>query len=148
MKLILTQEVANLGAPGDVVEVKDGYGRNYLIPQGFGLRWTRGAEKQIDTIRRARAARAVKELEQAKSLKTSIEGLKVKLAARAGGTGRLFGAVTPSDVVEAIGANGGPVVDKRAVHIVEPIRTLGRHEVRVRLNGDVEAKLNVDVVSG
>ena len=148
MKLILTQEVSNLGGPGDVVEVKDGYGRNYLIPQGFGLRWTRGAEKQIETIKRARAARSVKDLETAKSQKASIESLKVKLTARAGGTGRLFGAVTASDVVDAIKAVGGPTVDKRSVEIVEPIRTLGRHEVRVKLHHDVLAKVSFEVVSG
>ena len=148
MKLILTQEVSNLGGPGDVVEVKDGYGRNYLIPQGFGLRWTRGAEKQIETIKRARAARSIKDLETAKSQKLSIESLKVKLTARAGGTGRLFGAVTASDVVDAIKATGGPTVDKRSVEIVEPIRTLGRHEVRVKLHSDVLAKVSFEVVSG
>ncbi|RZS91156.1 large subunit ribosomal protein L9 [Motilibacter rhizosphaerae] len=148
MKLILTQEVQNLGGPGDVVEVKDGYGRNFLVPQGLALQWTRGGEKQIETIRRARAQRAVKELATAQTLKSSIEGLKVKLTARAGGTGRLFGAVTPSDVVEAISSTGGPDVDKRQVVIAEPIRTLGKHEVSVRLHPEVTAKVSFEVVSG
>ena len=147
MKLILTQEVVNLGGPGDVVEVKDGYGRNFLIPQGFALPWTRGGERQITTIRRARAQRAVKELASAQATRTRIESLKVKLPARAGGTGRLFGAVTASDVVEAIAATGGPSVDKRQIVIAEPIRTLGKHDVSVRLHPEVSAKLSFEVVS-
>ena len=147
MKLILTQEVQNLGAPGDVVEVKDGYGRNFLIPQGFALRWTRGGEKQITTIRRARAQRAVKDLATAQQTKARIESLRVKLPARAGGTGRLFGAVTASDVAEAVSATGGPSIDKRQIVIAEPIRTLGKHDVSVRLHPEVSAKLSFEVVS-
>jgi large subunit ribosomal protein L9 len=147
MKLILTQEVQNLGGPGDVVEVKDGYGRNYLVPQGLALTWTRGGERQITTIRRARAQRAVKERETAQQTKARIESLKVKLPARAGGTGRLFGAVTAGDVAEAIASTGGPSVDKRQIVIAEPIRTLGRHDVSVRLHPEVSAKLSFEVVS-
>jgi large subunit ribosomal protein L9 len=98
MKLILTQEVDRLGAPGDVVEVKDGYGRNYLIPRGLGIRWTRGGEKQIESIKAARATREVRDLDHAKEIKAKLEGTTVNLPVRAGEGGRLFGAVTVNDI--------------------------------------------------
>ena len=113
MKLILTQEVAGLGAPGDVVEVKDGYGRNYLVPRGFAIRWTKGAEKQIASIKRARDAREIRDVGHAQEVKAQLEALKVTLPARAGDAGRLFGSVTVGDVADAVKAAGGPDVDKR-----------------------------------
>src|SRR6478672_12303994 len=102
MKLILNQEVAGLGAPGDVVEVKDGYGRNFLVPRGFAQLWTKGADKQIATIRRAREVREVRDLGHANEIKSQLAGLSVKLPARSGDGGRLFGSVTTADVVEAV----------------------------------------------
>src|SRR4029450_3176928 len=107
MKLILAQEVEGLGAPGDIVEVKDGYGRNYLVPRGMAIGWTKGAEKQIQTIKRARDARAIKGKEHAAEVKVQLEALSVRLGARAGESGRLFGSVTPADVAGAIKASGG-----------------------------------------
>ncbi|MBA3523018.1 MAG: 50S ribosomal protein L9, partial [Geodermatophilaceae bacterium] len=98
MRLILTQEVTGLGTPGDVVEVKDGYGRNYLVPRGLAMKATRGAEKQVATIRRAREVREVRDLGQANEIKRELEGLSVQLSARSGSGGRLFGSVTPADV--------------------------------------------------
>ena len=147
MKLILTQDVSGLGAPGDVVEVKDGYGRNYLLPRGYATPWTKGGEKQVAQIKRARSVREVRDVESAQAIKSSLEGLKVTLSARAGDTGRLFGAVTVADVVEAITAAGGPAVDKRKVTIVSPIKTVGSHKVEVRVHPEALATLNVDVVS-
>ncbi len=147
MKLILTQDVTGLGAPGDVVEVKDGYGRNYLLPRGYATPWTKGGEKQVAQIKRARSVREVRDVESATAIKNSLEGLKVTLSARAGDTGRLFGAVTVADVVEAIAAAGGPAVDKRKVTIVSPIKTVGSHKVEVRVHPEALATLNVDVVS-
>jgi len=147
MKLILTQDVNGLGAPGDVVEVKDGYGRNYLLPRGFATPWTKGGEKQVAQIKRAREVREVRDVESASAIKSSLEGLKVTLSARAGDTGRLFGAITVADVVEAITAAGGPAVDKRKVTIVSPIKTVGSHKVEVRVHPEALATLNVDVVS-
>ncbi len=104
MKLILTADVDNLGAPGDTVEVKDGYGRNYLLPRGLAIVATRGAEKQVEGIRRAQEARAVRGLDHAKELKAAIEGLEsVTLTVKtAGGSGKLFGSVTVADVAAAI----------------------------------------------
>src|SRR5918994_1327522 len=101
-KFISTQEVAGLGSPGDVVEVRDGYARNYLIPRGYAMAWTRGGEKQVATIKRARDARGVRDLDHAKEIKTSLEKLSVRLSARAGSGGRLFGSVTAADVVSAV----------------------------------------------
>ena len=147
MKLILTQDVPGLGAPGDVVEVKDGYGRNYLLPRGFATPWTKGGEKQVAQIKRARDVREVRDIDQATQVKNSLEGLKVTLKARTGDTGRLFGAVTVADVVEAITAAGGPAVDKRKVTIVSPIKTLGQHKVEVRVHPEALASVTVDVVN-
>jgi len=148
MKLILTQEVSGLGAPGDVVEVKDGYGRNYLVPRGLALRWTRGGEKQVATIRRARTIREIADLDQAKIVKTELEGLKVSLKARAGDGGRLFGAVTIAQVVDAVAAAGGPKLDKRRVEVGNPIKTTGEHTASVRLHPEVLATVKVNVVGG
>src|ERR1700746_2946526 len=108
MKLILTQEVTGLGAPGDVVEVAGGYGRNYLVPRGLAMRWTRGAEKQISLTKRARAARDIRGLDDARAAASALADLKVRLNVRSGGTGRLFGSVGPADIPDAGRAAGGP----------------------------------------
>jgi large subunit ribosomal protein L9 len=146
MKLILTQEVSGLGGPGDVVEVKDGYGRNYLVPRGAAIRWTRGGEKQVSSIKRGREVRDVRDLGQAQEIKGSLEGLKVTLPVRAGAGGRLFGAVTVADVVAAVRTAGGPELDKRRVEVGQPIKTVGAHQVTVRLHPEVAATVSVEVV--
>ncbi|MFC4564399.1 50S ribosomal protein L9 [Nocardiopsis mangrovi] len=146
MKLILTHEVNGLGAPGDVVEVKDGYGRNYLLPRGFAIRWTRGGQKQIDSIRRARAARDIRSLDDAKQIAGRLGALSVTLTQRAGEGGRLFGSVTASDVADAVKASGGPAVDKRRIEIRNPIKSVGDHKVEVRLHPEVTATIAVEVV--
>ena len=146
MKLILTHEVNGLGAPGDVVEVKDGYGRNYLLPRGFAIKWTRGAQKQIDSIRRARAAREIRSLDEAKQIAEQLGSLKVRLNQRAGDNGRLFGSVTSTDVAEAVKAAGGPEVDKRRIQIRNPIKSVGDYTVEVRLHPEVNASLALEVV--
>lgn len=147
MKLILTQEVSGLGTPGDVVEVKDGYGRNYLVPRGLAMRWTRGGEKQIVSIRKAREVREIRDAGQAKDIKGQLEGLSVKLPARAGDTGRLFGSITVADVVAAVKKAGGPDIDKRRIEIGSPIKTVGSHRITVRLHAEVQARLDVEIVS-
>ena len=146
MKLILTQEVTNLGAPGDVVEVKDGYGRNYLMPRGFAIRWTRGAEKQIDSIKNARSAREVNDLGRAEEIKHQLEELSVSLPAQAGGSGRLFGAISVSDIVSAVKRSGGPDIDKRRIFVGQPIKSVGSHQVTVKVHDDVSATVNLEVV--
>ena len=119
-KLILTNEVAGLGSAGDVVEVKNGFARNYLIPQGFAVAWTRGGEKQVASIRAAREARAIHDHEEAVALKNNLETNKVRLAVKAGAEGRLFGAVKTVDVAEAVKAAGLGELDKRKIHISSP----------------------------
>ncbi|ALU94940.1 50S ribosomal protein L9 [Streptomyces sp. TSRI0445] len=147
MKIILTHEVSGLGTAGDVVDVKDGYARNYLVPRGFAIRWTKGGEKDVAQIRRARKIHEIATIEQANEIKAKLEGVKVRLAVRSGDAGRLFGSVTPADVAAAIKAAGGPDVDKRRVELGSPIKTLGGHQVSVRLHPEVAAKLGVEVVA-
>jgi large subunit ribosomal protein L9 len=147
VKLILTQEVASLGGPGDLVEVKDGYGRNYLVPQGLAILATRGAEKQVAQIRRAREVRDIRDLGQAREVAASLAALPVRLSVRAGNGGRLFGSVTSSDVADAVSAGGGPKLDRRRIELTEPIKIVGQHTVSVRLHPEVTASITVDVVA-
>jgi large subunit ribosomal protein L9 len=147
MKLILTQEVGGLGAPGDVVDVASGYGRNYLIPRGFAMLWTRGAEKQIELIKRARSAREVRGVEDAKVIAGELEELHVRMRRRAGGNGRLFGSVGPADIAAAVREAGGPVLDRRRIEVRDPIKTVGSHQVRVRLHPEVTAWVDIDIVA-
>ncbi len=145
MKLILTQEVTGLGAPGDVVEVAGGYGRNYLVPRGLAMPWTRGGQKQIELIKRARAARDIRGLDDARAAAGRLAGLKVRLQTRAGSSGRLFGSVGPANIADAVRAAGGPELDKRRIEIPNPIKTVGVHRVSVRLHPEVTANLDVEV---
>lgn len=147
MKIILTHEVSGLGTPGDIVEVKDGFGRNYLLPQGFAILWTKGAEKQVASIKRARGAREVRDLAHANEIKAQLEGLKVTLSARAGQGGRLFGSVTPNEVADAVKAAGGPVLDKRKLELPTTIKSTGGYTVQIKLHSDVTAKFNLNVVA-
>ena len=147
MKLILTQEVSGLGLPGDVVEVADGYGRNYLVPRGAAIGWTKGAEKQISQIKRARDARQIRGLDHAKEVKTQLEALSVRLTARAGDGGKLFGSVTQGDIADAVKAAGGPLVDRKRVHLPGHIKTTGDHTVSIELHPDVVATVPVTVVA-
>ncbi|MEV0275108.1 50S ribosomal protein L9 [Streptomyces sp. NPDC050610] len=147
MKIILTHEVSGLGTAGDVVDVKDGYARNYLVPRGFAIRWTKGGEQDVAQIRRGRKIREIATIEQANEVKARLEGVNVRLATRSGDAGRLFGSVTPADIATAIKSAGGPDVDKRRIELGSPIKTLGSHQVSVRLHADVAAKVAVEVVA-
>src|SRR5690625_2123783 len=147
MKLILTHEVANLGAPGDIVEVKDGYGRNYLMPRGYAIRWTRGAEKQIESIKKARKVREVRDIAHAEDIRDQIEAVTVKVRERVGQGGRLFGAVTVSEIAEALNDQAGIDVDKRRIAIGNPIKATGGHTVTVSIHPEVSARLALDVAA-
>jgi large subunit ribosomal protein L9 len=147
MKLILTQEVTGLGAPGDVVEVKAGYGRNYLVPRSMAMPWTRGSEKQIDMIKRARSAREIRSLDDAKEAATRLAGMKVRLQTRAGTGGRLFGSISTADIAAAVRNAGGPDLDKRKIEVQNPIKTVGSHQVAVRLHPEVSARLEIEVAA-
>ena len=146
MKIILTQEVSGLGSPGDVVDVKDGYGRNYLLPQGFAITWSKGAEKQVTLIKRARSAREIRDLDHAKEVQGQLEALKVQMSARAGDGGRLFGSITPAEVVDAVRSAGGPALDRRRLELPGPIKSVGNYEVRVRLHPEVTAKISLAIL--
>ena len=150
MKLILTADVDGLGGPGDIVEVKDGYGRNYLLPRQLAIVASKGAEKQVQTIRRAQTARAIRGLDHANEVKAAIEKVApVKLKAKAAaGSGKLFGSVTTADVVSAVKAAGGPVLDKRSVELPSHIKTVGKHQVNVRLHPDVTVSFKLEVTAG
>ncbi len=148
MKLILTADVVNLGAPGEIVEVKDGYGRNFLLPRKLAVVATRGAEKQVASITRSQKARQIRDLGHAKEVAGSLGDLTITIKAKAAGeSGRLFGSVTTTDVVEAVRAAGGPPLDRRAVEVVGQIKTVGTHAVTVRLHPEVTAELAVSVVA-
>ena len=146
MKLILTQEVDGLGAPGDVVEVKDGYGRNYLIPRGLGLRWTRGGEKTVESIKAARLSRAARDSDHAIEIKNKLEQGPVNVKVRSGEAGRLFGAVTTAEIADAITEISGEKVDRRTIVVNQPIKSLGAHEVSVKLHDGVAATVALNVV--
>jgi len=151
MKLILTADVEHLGVSGDIVEVKDGYGRNYLLPRGLAIVASRGAERQAEEIRRARELKAVKGREHASELKAAIEGLgPVQVSVKAAAdSGKLFGSVTPADVVAAIKSAGGPNLDKRTVQLPKAhIKTVGTHPIAVRLHPEVNVSVPVEVVAG
>ena len=145
MKLILTQEVGGLGAPGDVVDVAAGYGRNYLLPRGFALSWTRGGEKQVELIKRARAARAIRTIEDAQSVAGQLQRRTVRVKRRAGSNGRLFGSVGSSDIATALREAGGPEIDRRTIVVPDPIKSAGAYRVQVRLHPEVTASVNVEV---
>ena len=146
MKLILTQEVTGLGAPGDVVEVKDGYGRNYLVPRGLALRWTKGGEKTVESIKSARSSRAVRDHDHAAQIKAKLEASSVSVKVRSGAGGRLFGAVTVGEIAGALSEASGEQVDKRTIVVTNPIKSLGAHEVSVKLHDEVSATVALNVI--
>ncbi|GFG71494.1 50S ribosomal protein L9 [Mycolicibacter senuensis] len=150
MKLILTAEVDHLGAAGDTVEVKDGYGRNYLLPRGLAILATRGAQKQADDIRRARETKQVRDLDHAKELKAALDALgPVPLPMKtAADSGKLFGSVTAGDVVAAIKKAGGPNLDRRILRLPKAhIKAVGSHPVSVHLHPEVSVDVTVDVAA-
>ncbi len=149
MKLILTAAVDNLGAPGEVVEVKNGYGRNYLLPRGLAIVATRGAEKQIEGIKRAQEARAIRDLDHAREVRTQLEQLeKVVVEVKTSDKGKLFGSVTADDIVAAVKKAGGPSLDKRIIELPKGlVKKTGNYQVEVKLHADVLGKINFSVVA-
>ena len=147
-KFILTHEVTGLGAPGDVVDVKSGFARNYLVPRGLATSWSKGAEKQVVAIRNARKAREIESLEDAKAVRDSLQSKAVVVTAKAGAAGRLFGAVSTTEIAAAVAAAGAQSIDKRKVEIGQPIKAVGEYTVKVRLHPEVSANITVKVVAG
>lgn len=146
-KLILTNEVTGLGTAGDVVEVKDGYARNFLLPRGLATAWTKGGQRQLDQIRAARGKRSIENVEEAQSLKAALEAKPVVVAERAGVNGRLFGAVTSKEVAEAVKESFDKDIDRRTVEFPTAIKSLGEHKATVRLHEEIFANLVVQVVA-
>ena len=147
-KLILTHEVTGLGTAGDVVEVKNGYARNYLLPRGFALTWTKGGEKQVESIKAARAAREIATLEEAQQRAAQLSAKPVTLTVKAGESGRLFGTVKQADVASAVEAAGLGAIDKRKVELTEHIKSVGNYQATVRLHEEVSAVIDLKVVAG
>ncbi|GAA3588028.1 50S ribosomal protein L9 [Klugiella xanthotipulae] len=146
-KIILTHEVTGLGAPGDVIEVKNGYARNYLLPQGFAISWSRGAEKQVEQIRAARAARELATVEEALDIKAKLENARVRLPVKTGTGGRLFGSVKTGDIAAAVSAAGIAELDKRKIEIPTAIKTVGDYQATVRLREDLIATITLQVIA-
>lgn len=148
MKLILTTDVPGLGAPGEVVEVRAGYGRNYLLPQHKAILATKGAEKQVQTIKRAQLAREIRGTEHANEVKQALEGLsgKLSITARTADGSKLFGSITNAEIADAIKAAGGVTVDRRLIETDGHIKTVGSHKVQIKLHPGVVAALHVRVV--
>lgn len=146
-KIILTNEVSGLGTAGDIVEVKNGYARNYLLPRGYAIVWTKGGEKQVESIKAARAARAVANLEDAQALAASLKSQPVKVTVKAGANGRLFGTVKTADIAAAVEAAGLGKIDKRNVELSENIKSTGNYSATVRVHEDVVANLRLQVVA-
>jgi len=147
MKLILTREVAKLGSAGDVVTVKDGYARNFLLPGGVAIAWSLGGEKQIEGIRRARAARDVRDLDHAKEIKATLEKAAISISVKAGTAGRLFGAVTDKDIAAAIKAAAGVDIDRHSIQTAGHIKKAGDHSVKVTVAHSVVATVTVTVIA-
>lgn len=147
MKLILTQEVGGLGAPGDVVVVKDGYGRNFLVPRGMAIAWTRGGEKQVTQIKRARKVREIRDLGHAQQVRDELQGLTIEVRAKAGDGGRLFGSVTTADLASAIRSAGGPLVERRSIELSSAVKSVGKHNARVRIHPEVVATVTFTVTA-
>jgi large subunit ribosomal protein L9 len=148
MKIILQQPVVNLGDPGDVAEVADGYARNYLIPRGLAIRAEKGAVRHAESLRRAHLGRQSKRKGEFEATAARlIAAGPIRVSARAGEEGKLFGSVTAADVAEAVSAQAGVAIDRRDVHLEDPIRSVGTHEVRIRLFHEVEPILTVEVAA-
>lgn len=146
-KIILTHEVSGLGSAGDVVEVKDGFARNYLVPQGYATPWTRGGEKQVEQIQAARAAREHASLEAAQAAKQQLESTVVRLRVKSGAQGRLFGSIRGPQVAEAVAEQGLGTIDGRKVEFPNPIKATGHHEATVRLRDDIVATVKLQVIA-
>jgi large subunit ribosomal protein L9 len=147
MKVVLRDDVETLGQKGDVVDVADGYARNYLVPRGLGMVASRGVVAQAESMRRSRAAREARDRTAAEAVATQLVARRIAVSARAGESGKLFGSVTAADIVEALAAQSGINVDRRKLSLDEPIRELGATEVTIRLHTDVVVTVGVDVVA-
>jgi large subunit ribosomal protein L9 len=147
MKVVLRADVDNVGNKGDLVDVADGFARNYLVPKGFALPATPGIQKQADAMRRNRDAKDRRDREAAEAVAAQLSGRTVTVGARAGEGGRLFGSVTSADIADAVRSQLGVEIDRRRIGLDEPLKELGPAELAVRLHADVTAMLLVEVTA-
>jgi large subunit ribosomal protein L9 len=147
VKVVLRDDVENVGRKGDLIEVADGFARNYLVPRGLAMKATKGVLQQAEAMRRNREARETREREAAQALADQLTGRRIEVRARAGEGGRLFGSVTNVDIIDAVRAQTGVDLDRRKTQLAEPLKELGASEVPVKLHSDVEVTLTVDVVA-
>jgi len=147
VKIVLRDDVENVGRKGDLIEVTDGFARNYLVPRGLAMKATKGVVRQADAMRRSREAREARDLESAQALADQLTGRRIALRARAGEGGRLFGSITSADVVDAVREQTGVELDRRKTQLAEPLKELGAVDVPVKLHPEVEVTLTVDVVA-
>jgi large subunit ribosomal protein L9 len=147
VKVVLRDDVANVGRKGDLIEVADGFARNYLVPRGLAMKATSGVVQQAEAMRRNREAREARDREAAQGVADQLAGRRIEVRARAGEGGRLFGSVTAADIVDAARAQTGVELDRRNMQLGEPLKELGAAEVPVKLHADVEVTLSIDVVS-
>ena len=148
MRVVLRNDQPKLGKRGDIVEVADGYGRNYLLPKGHAILATAGVTSQANAMRRSRDLRDARDREAAEVVARTLVPVVIRIPARAGAGDKLFGSITASDVAEAVQSQTGVELDRRRLHLTEPIKTLGTHEVPVKLHSDVEFRVTVEVVKG
>jgi large subunit ribosomal protein L9 len=147
VKIILRSDVANVGKKGDIVDVADGFGRNYLVPKGLALKATNGNVQQAGAMRRSRDIRDAKDRGAAEEVASSLVPMVITVKAKAGAEGRLFGSVTSADVATAVQEQTGIELDRRKLHLDEPITSLGTHQVQTRLHPEVEFVITVEVVT-
>ena len=147
MRIVLRADVDNVGKKGDVLDVADGFGRNYLVPKGLAMVASKGAVAQAAGMRRSRDVKDARDRESAELVARDLVPSVIRIPVKAGSEGRLFGSVTAADVVEAVQAQSGVELDRRRLHLAEPIKTLGTHEVPVKLHADVEFQITVEVVA-
>lgn len=145
MKIVMRADVENVGKKGDIIEVADGFARNFLLPKGHAIKATDGVEQQANAMRRSRDLKDAKDREAGETIARKLVPMVITLSARAGGEGKLFGSITSQDVVNAVAEQAGVELDRRKVHLDEPIRTVGTHEVPVKLHSDVQFRITVEV---
>lgn len=145
MRIVLRADVDNVGKKGDILDVADGFARNYLLPRGHAIKATKGVEAQAGAMRRSRDIKDARDRESAEVVARTLVPLVIKVSAKAGTEGKLFGSVTAADVVAAVADQAGITLDRRKVHLDEPIRSIGTHEVPVRLHNDVQFRITLDV---
>ena len=145
MKIVMRADVENVGKKGDILEVADGFARNFLLPKGHAIKATDGVVEQAAAMRRSRDLKDAKDREAGETIARKLVPMVIKLTARAGGEGKLFGSITSQDVVAAVQEQAGVELDRRKVHLQDPIRTVGTHEVPVKLHSDVQFRITVEV---